>query len=234
MSDDSDLYIPDIVPASDVAYLESQSRYGNRVGWGERPALLVVDATEAFLDGRRTTPDCVADTARLLDAARSVDVPVFYAVPSGRSLPEGYPVPIKGSASSDRTPDDATTDRDREDWVAKLDRLPPAIEPRESEHVVEKPRASAFFDTHLANLLHYYGVDTLVVCGTNTGGCLRATVVDSHSSGFRTIVPPECVADAVTLTHEVALFDMDLRYADVTPLEDVLSKLETVASADST
>jgi len=230
MNDDSDLYIPDLVPESDVEYLEDQSRYGTRVGWGETPAVLVVDATEAFVETRRTTPDVVEDTTRLLETARSVDVPVFYAVPSGRSLPDGYPVPIKGSASSDRTPDDVPTDRDRDDWAAKLDRIPPAIEPRENEHVVEKPRASAFFDTHLANLLHYYGVDTLIVCGTNTGGCLRATVVDSHSSNFRTIVPPECVADAVALTHEVALFDMDLRYADVTPLAEVRSKLETVAS----
>jgi nicotinamidase-related amidase len=107
--------------------------------------------------------------------------------------------------------------------------VPPAIAPREDEPVLEKARASAFFDTHLANLLHYYSVDTLVVCGTNTSGCVRATVVDSHSSNFRTVVPPECVGDGVVASHEMALFDMDARYADVRPVDEVRAKLETVA-----
>ena len=99
------------------------------------------------------------------------------------------------------------------------------LAPEPDDVVIQKPRASAFFDTHLANLLHHEGVDTLVVAGTNTGGCVRATVVDSHSSNFRTVVPPECVAGASTVVHEVTLFDLDMRYADVTPLDDVLDRI---------
>lgn len=227
--ENSELYLPEIVPESDREYVESQPRYGNRVGWGENPAVLVVDMTVAFVEERRTGEDVVESTARLLETARAADVPVFHAVPAGRgAFPPGYPVPIKAAPGTDRGPERSERTASHEEWVEKLDRFPPAVEPAESDHVVEKPRASAFFDTHLSNLLHHYGIDTLVVCGTNTSGCVRATVVDGHSSNFRTIVPEECVAGVTTATHEVALFDMDLRYADVTPLDDVVSTLETL------
>ena len=225
--EDTGLYLPEIVPESDREYVASQSRYGNRIGWGEKPAILVVDMMVAFVEERRTGEDCVESTAQLLDAARAADVPIFYAVPAGRgAFPPGYPVPIKASPGTDRGPERSERTAGHDEWVAKLDQFPAAVEPADSDHVVEKPRASAFFDTHLSNLLHYYGIDTLVVCGTNTSGCVRATVVDSHSSNFRTIVPQECVAGVTTATHEVTLFDMDLRYADVTPLDDVVATLD--------
>jgi nicotinamidase-related amidase len=108
---------------------------------------------------------------------------------------------------------------------------PPALEnlrtprPRGNRIVIEKPRTSAFLDTHLANQPHHEGVDTLIVAGMTTGGCVTASVVDSHSSNFRTIVAEECVADPSRLPHEVGLLDMDAKYADVTPLSEVLDRL---------
>lgn len=228
MDEGSDLYVPDVVPAADREYCRDQPQLGNRVGWGETPAVLVVDATEAFLEQR---PDvgagCVDATAELVDTARDAGVPVVYAVPNDlKGYPDGYPVTIKAAPASERGPAVERPAEKQREWAAKIDRIVPELAPADDETVVEKPRASAFFDTHLANYLHHYGVDTLVVAGTNTSGCIRATVVDSHSSNFRTIVPPECVADTTSVSHEVALFDMDLRYADVTPVETVCERLE--------
>jgi len=224
-ADSSERYVPDAIPDEDVAYYEA-SRYGNRVGWGDSPAVLVVDMTRAFLESRRTDDDPVEPTAELLAAARSDGVPVFYATPDdATTYPDGYPVPTKASPASHRGPESERDPDERAAWRETLTEFPAPIEPRPAETVVRKPRASAFFDTHLANLLHHEGIDTLVVAGANTGGCIRATVVDSHSSNFRTVVPPECVAGTSTVVHEVTLFDLDMRYADVTPLDAVLDRL---------
>jgi nicotinamidase-related amidase len=77
-------------------------------------------------------------------------------------------------------------------------------------------------------LLHNRGIDTVVVTGMTTSGCVRATVVDGHSSNFRIIIPIECVADRSIFANEASLFDMDMKYADVTPLEEVVSKLKKI------
>ncbi|MEF8851010.1 MAG: isochorismatase family protein [Haloarculaceae archaeon] len=226
---ESEMYVPDVVPAEDSAYYENEGRYGNRVGWGETPAVLVVDMTLAFTgEAPDVSGPCIDATERLLSTARDADAPVVYAKPNpAGTYPDGYPVTTKASPASSRGPDPSDLDdhEGREEWLSNLDRVVPALEPREEDPVVRKSRASAFFDTHLANLLRYDGVDTLVVAGMTTSGCIRATVADSHSSNFRTIVPQECVADPSGISHEVGLFDMDMKYADVTPLSAVLEKL---------
>lgn len=232
-TDDPTLYVPDVVPEDDRAYYENRRRYGNRVGWGERPAVLVVDMTHAFTD---EAPDvgepCIEANERLLAAARDAGVPVYHTTPNpAGTYPDGYPVTTKASPASDRGPE-RTGDGDRGEWVAKLDQIVEPLEPREDEVVIQKPRSSAFFDTHLANLLHGRGIDTLVVAGMTTSGCIRATAVDSHSSNFRTIVPEECVADPATISHEVGLFDLDVKYADVTPLSAVVERLAEYGDAD--
>jgi len=93
--------------------------------------------------------------------------------------------------------------------------------------VIEKPKPSAFFDTHFGNILRDLDVDTLVVAGVSTSGGVRATVLDAISSNFRVVVPQECVADRATVPHEVALFDMDMKFADVTPVEEVIETIES-------
>ncbi len=89
--------------------------------------------------------------------------------------------------------------------------------------MVTKSKPSAFFGTPLASMLTYLGVDTLVVTGMVTSGCVRATVVDAFSHNYRVVVPIECVADRSATSHQVNLFDMDMKYADVLPLADVLA-----------
>ncbi|GAB3036136.1 isochorismatase family protein [Natronobiforma cellulositropha] len=225
-------YVPDAVPDSDLEYFTTDGT-SRKIGWGDTPAVLVVDMTLAFTEERADVGEpCVAANAELLEAARAADVPVFYVTPSAPgTYPDDYQGTTKTSSGASDDPDP-----ERVEWREKLDVIAPELEPEADEVVVPKPRASSFFDTHYANLLHYYGIDTLIVTGMTTSGCVRGTVVDGHSSNFRVIVPPECVGDRSIISHELSLFDMSMKYADVTPVADVIEKLgeyaETPVVAD--
>jgi len=102
-------------------------------------------------------------------------------------------------------------------------RIVDELAPEAGERVIEKLRYDGFFGTPLASMLTYLGVDTLVVTGMVTSGCVRATVIDAFSHNYRVVVPIECVADRSATSHQVNLFDMDMKYADVLPLADVLA-----------
>lgn len=219
-------YVPDVIPDSDLEFFEADGKSAPRIGWGDTPAVLVVDMTRAFVEERPAVGQpAVEQTASLLETAREAEIPIFHTTPTAAgTYPADYQKPTK-------TPEDPDPDPKRREWLAELDTIVPELQPRDVEFVFERPRASAFFDTHLANQLHYYGIDTLVVAGMTTSGCVRATVVDGHSSNFRMIVPPECVADRSLLSHEVSLFDMDMKYADVTPLERVTERLRRPPNA---
>jgi maleamate amidohydrolase len=92
--------------------------------------------------------------------------------------------------------------------------------------VLNKLFASAFFGTPLASLLTAAGIDTLIVTGASTSGCVRATVVDALQHGFRPLIPREAVGDRNPAAHEANLFDMDAKYGDVLSLEETLRYLE--------
>ena len=97
---------------------------------------------------------------------------------------------------------------------------------RVKDVVINKRMASAFHDTQLASLLVWHRIDTVIVTGGSTSGCVRATVVDSLSHSYRTIVPEECVADKHESPHFASLYDMTLKYADVLPVSEVADYLE--------
>jgi nicotinamidase-related amidase len=101
----------------------------------------------------------------------------------------------------------------------------PQLAPQPGELVIEKSFPSGFSGTNLHAYLTRCQVDTVVVTGNSTSGCVRATVIDAVSAGFRVIVPRQCVADRVPLTHMVNLFDIDSKYGDVMDVEDVLAVL---------
>lgn len=210
-------YIPDILPKEDLEYFEDGG-FGDQIGWGETVGLVVVDMTREFTDadsalGREdTAATAIQSIERLLTSYRELGRPVFYTTPE-QSMPGDYPGTTK-----------ATPDREarRSGGNAIHERLQPAAD----SVVIRKPRASAFFDTHFSNMLREYGIDTLLVTGMTTSGCVRATVVDSHSSNFRTIVPRECVADRSIGSHEMSLFDMSMKYADIIDVDDVVAELE--------
>ena len=95
----------------------------------------------------------------------------------------------------------------------------------DGEVIIPKLRPSGFFGTSLADMLIYHQVDTVIVTGMTTSGCVRATAVDAFSYNFRVVVPEECSGDRAVVSHKVSLFDMHMKYADVVPLEAVLDRL---------
>jgi nicotinamidase-related amidase len=194
--------------------------FGRTLQPGRRPALLVVDFVRAYL-----VPDsplyAAAEPARaaaqaLLGTARSAGLPVLHTgvryQPGGRD----------GGVFFRKVPALACfEDGARPELAAFAE----GLEPVSGETVIMKQYASAFFGTSLASQLTTLGVDTVIVTGVTTSGCVRASVVDALQHGFRTIVPRECVADRAQPPHEANLLDMDSKYADVVPVAEVLEHL---------
>ena len=191
---------------------------GGRTGFGERPALLVVDMSCGFTDERSPlgadVSPAVAEIVRLLEVARVAGVPiVFSTVSYDADLVEAgvWPRKIPGQ----RVLVEGTR------WVE----IDPRLGRRPDETLLVKKYASCFFGTPLAAQLTAKGVDTIVVTGVTTSGCVRATAVDGCSAGFRVIVPRQAVADRWGPSHAMSLFDMDMKYADVVDVEEALAYL---------
>lgn len=207
----------DVIPDSDRREMDGD--WGLSGAAGKRPALLVVDMTFGFADDRfplghgATGRPCIEHIAVLLEAARGAGAPVIFSagLPSANAAERGR------WKSTGRAPDPGLPDADE---------IVPELEPRPDETVIRKRRPSAFFGTELASLLIHHGVDTVIVTGMVTSGCVRATVVDAFSYNLAVVVPEECVADRVQVPHAVALFDIHMKYGDVAPLAQVLAALE--------
>ena len=216
-----DAYVPDVVTDEDLAKFD-EAGFGARMGWGDSPAVVVVDMTRQFTSGdyplgRSDTGEAAVDSiATLLDTARGADLPVYYLRGMDDSHVGSAYAGVKGEKSAGSPFDPGEGNEIRTE-----------LEPAEDDVVIQKPRPSAFFDTPLANMLRHAGIDTVVVTGMVTSGCVRGTVVDAFSHNFRVVVPAECSADRGDISHEVSLFDMDMKYADVTPLSDVLDTIDS-------
>ncbi len=193
---------------------------GDRVGYGRAPAIVVVDMSRAFTDPSYRVGADQADTveaiARVLAAARERgDVPVFFTTMAYEA--DGLDAGMWGRkvpALLDLRVDDAA--------AMQIDER---IAPAESDLVLNKKFASAFFGTPLAPLLAARGVDTVILTGCSTSGCVRATAVDAVSHGYRLIVPEECVADRAPGPHHANLFDIQAKYGDVVSVSEVLDYL---------
>lgn len=195
---------------------------GARVGFGRRPAVLVVDLLRGFTDPESPLGSVldaeVEATAGLLDEARRRDVPAFFTVTAyDPSFADGGLFVAKIPSLRILTRGAPATEID------------PRLEPERGGIVVEKQFASAFFATPLAASLTALGIDTLVVTGCTTSGCVRATVVDALQNGFRAIVPEECVGDRAAEPHAASLVDIDGKYGDVVALDDALEYLRNLA-----
>jgi nicotinamidase-related amidase len=204
-------------PAADLAADYAAHGFAVRLGFGVAPAVLVVDVAMAYLD--RASPlyagveDAVASAARVVHAARAAGVPVvhtrvvlapggadaghfFRKVPALRVFEAGSP----------------------------LGEPAPALAPEPGEVVVTKQYASAFFGTSLATTLRTTGVDTVVLVGLTTSGCIRASAVDALQHGFVPVVVADAVGDRDRRPHEANLLDLSAKYADV------VSEAEAVAA----
>ena len=162
--------------------------FGKRIGFGKHPAILNVDMTYMFVDAKysQTYGDMsqmLKAVAKLTKAARKARVPLFYSRRDDRNhyLRRGIWNQKLGTA----TTKEYTVNKRVDEW-------PPEIAPRPEDVIIYKNKPSPFFGTPLASFLTYAGVDTLIVVGISTSGCVRAAVEDSFSYNYRTIVPEEC------------------------------------------
>ena len=197
--------------------------FDGKVGFGRNPAVVVIDFTLAY-----TTPGspffaegvvrAVADTVPLLQAARAAGIPVIHTkvmyhpsgadggwfvrkVPALRNLVAGEP-------------------------LAEID---PKVAPLAEEVVIVKQYPSPFFGTPLAPMLATLGVDTLILAGCSTSGCVRAGALDGVQHGYRVIVPRECVGDRHDGPHDANLFDINAKYGDVVGRDEVIQYLANLA-----
>jgi maleamate amidohydrolase len=199
-----------------------RARLGQSVTLGARPAVLVVDFSRGFTDpestmGSELTREVEA-TNRLLAAAREQEIPVIFTT-------IGFEPNLKdGSLWLEKAPGLGELIIGSK-WVE----IDPRLERRDEETVILKKGASAFFGTNLPSILVSHGVDTIVMCGATTSGCIRATAVDLLQYGYPTLVPRECVGDRAQAPHEANLVDIQAKYADVVSIEDALAYIESVS-----
>ena len=212
-----------LIPDEDLRQL-ARYTYGqldSTWGLGDRPAVLVIDMTTGFVDHEGASTfvpsgrECAVHIADLLRVTRDMGLPTIYTrgnpfrlEPEAGSWLRGRGMGVLATSNSEG---------DRE--------IIRSLAPGDTDPVVIKAKHSAFYGTQLNGMLNYMQVDSLIVTGVTTSGCIRATVNDAFALNYRITVPVECVADRAQISHQVELFDMAVKYADVMPLADVLAAL---------
>jgi len=195
---------------------------GQRVPRGPRPALIVVDLTRGFTQPEFATgadlSSVVESTNLLIAEARAKSLPIVFtaiAYTEAEIRSSAYAWFRKSSGLASLAEGTPAVDLDPRLAIGPEDML------------IVKKGASAFFGTNLAASLVAFGVDTAVVCGTTTSGCVRATAVDAMQSGFNVLVPRDCVGDRAVGPHDASLFDIDEKYGDVVDLDDARAYLSS-------
>jgi len=220
--DRASAYVPDVVPDSDLA-MYRKANFGHPIGWGRKVAVVVVDMTRAFVEDRFALGSAKMGQAalrgieRLLAVARPIGVPVCFT----------KMVPFRNRTEAGRWYDSCPGifGQASDSAAQESAEIPTEIAPRADEAVIVKGKPSAFFGTQLHSMLTFHNVDTLIVTGMVTSGCVRATVDDAFAYDYRVVIPVECVADRAEVPHRVNLFDMEMISADVLPLEEILKHL---------
>ena len=225
MSDDfEDHCWKDLVPPE---ILDIYSHYQRKTFVGPSPALLAIDLYELAYQGgakpvaqlHNTYPSpcgenahaAIEPTKRLFAAARVAGLPIFYST---------------GDARAESRPSLVTATKRNKPPVDPADyAIRPEFKPQPQDVVITKQRASVFFGTPLIAHLNQLGVQTLIICGESTSGCVRATAVDAYSMGFHVVLVEECCFDRSILSHKVNLFDMHHKYADVFHVDGVIAHL---------
>ncbi|MBJ7546271.1 isochorismatase family protein [Pseudomonas sp. OA3] len=201
-----------------------QGVWGQRIGFGTRPALLMIDFMQGYttLGAPLYAPGVVSaveQSVALLEAARRLGITLVHS---------NIRYQVADCADGGMWVRKAPVMKDMVDGNPLAEFCAP-VAPLPGEQVVTKQYASVFFGTSLAAQLHTQGIDTLILAGCSTSGCIRASAVDGVQHGFRTIVVRECVGDRHQAPHEANLFDIDSKYGDVVGLQETLSYLQRVA-----
>ena len=193
--------------------------YDNRLGFGQRPALILVDFVQAYFDHNCAlyagVEDALASALRVREVARAAEIPVIYTNVTYRE--DG----ADGGVFFRKAPvlKNFIVGSPMGDW-------PLDLKPADGEFVISKQYPSAFFGTSLASTLHVMGIDTLIITGVTTSGCIRATCVDTMSHGFIPIVVADACGDRHEAPHEANLFDMNAKYADVVDEAEAIEYLK--------
>ncbi|XUU61191.1 isochorismatase family protein [Erythrobacter sp. HA6-11] len=196
--------------------------FEGRVGFGKKPALILIDFVEAYFDKDcelyAGVEDALAAGIEMVEAARKAGILIIYTnVSFHPSMKDG------GRFAQKVAP--------LRNFVAghPMGAWPKGLSPREDELVISKQYASAFFGTSLASTLTANGNDSLIITGLSTSGCVRATCVDACQHGFIPIVAKEAVGDRHEAVHEANLFDMNAKYGDVVPMAEIHEHLASLA-----
>ncbi|MBI3939717.1 MAG: isochorismatase family protein [Acidobacteria bacterium] len=213
--------------------LEIYSAYRRDTTLGSRPALLAIDLYDLVFQGG---PRPVREVAR--EFPSSCGIHAWNAMEPIRRLlamARAWNIPVIYTTSETRTELHAGSVRATHRSMSNLSsghyKIRSEFEPEGRDTIIYKQRASAFFGTPLVAHLVGNRVDTVIVCGETTSGCVRASVVDAYSFGFHTVVVEECCFDRSWLSHQINLFDMHHKYADVMHLDEVARHLERLKQA---
>ena len=214
----------DVVPAG---VLELYAHYARETFVGPRAALLAIDLYElAYQGGARAVSEvskiypsscgefawaAIAPTQRLFAAARAAGLPVFYS--TGETRPDAAVRSVRATKRRSVPHDPA------------LYEIKSEFAPQPGDVVIHKQRASAFFGTPLVAHLTGLGVQTVIVCGESTSGCVRASAVDAYSYGFHVVLAEECCFDRSPISHKINLFDLHHKYADVMRTDEIVAQL---------
>ncbi|MGI8880134.1 MAG: isochorismatase family protein [Jatrophihabitans sp.] len=194
--------------------------FSGTLGWGRRPALLLIDMMRAYFTPgsplQLPSEAAVTGCAQLLDAARAADVPVIHTVVryQAGAIDGGLFVRKVGALAVLA-----------EGAEGRLGEIVPRLMPRPDELVVSKQYASAFFGTSLASTLTAQGIDTVVIGGVSTSGCVRASATDAMQHGFRPLVVADACGDRTEQIHDANLYDLEAKYADVITVSTALRGL---------
>ena len=208
---------------SELDIYEKQG-FAHSIGFGRAPALAIVDFVNGFTDadqfGGGNINAAITRTVALLAAAREADMPiaftrVVYADDGSDAGVFARKVPSLTSLTE----------------TSEASQIVAELSPRPGEYILRKTQASAFFGTELAPWLMMRGVDTLLVAGCTTSGCVRATAVDACSHNLRPIVVTDCVGDRALAPHDANLFDLEQKYADLKTSDEVIEKIRTAQAA---
>lgn len=196
--------------------------FGARVGFGRKAALINIDTTYMFVDpefmmcGKPMT-EMIEAIETLTETFRELDLPIYYSRRDDRSHPVYRGAWNYTLSSAENT--QYTSNPKADEW-------PTSYGPRQQDRIILKNKPSCFFATPLESFLRYDDVDTVIICGVSTSGCVRAAAVDAFSHNFRTILVEEAIGDRSLKAHQANLFDIDMKAGDVESLDYVIAELK--------